>query len=83
MAIFSLVPLHVANIFVSLLCANHVTPRFGTGFVPPLYRLTTMDVKWEAERLVDQDLALSYFDELYEGPESPLCGDDEGEKMEE
>ncbi|KAH9033638.1 hypothetical protein EDB85DRAFT_1864300 [Lactarius pseudohatsudake] len=42
--VFSLVPLHLANIFVGLLCANHVTRRFGKGITPPRYRLTVDDI---------------------------------------
>jgi Tetraspanin family len=42
--VFSLVPLHLANIFVGLLCANHVTHRFGKGITPARYRLTVHDV---------------------------------------
>ena len=36
--------LHLANIFVGLLCANHVTHRFGKGITPARYRLTAHDV---------------------------------------
>ena len=43
-AVFSLVPLHLANILVGLLCANHVTRRFGKGITPARYRLTAHDV---------------------------------------
>jgi hypothetical protein len=42
--VFSLVPLHLANIFVGLLCANHVTDRFGKGVTPARYRLTAHDI---------------------------------------
>jgi hypothetical protein len=42
--VFSLVPLHLANIFVGLLCANHVTHRFGKGITPARYRLTAQDI---------------------------------------
>ncbi len=42
--VFSLVPLHLANIFVGLLCANHVTRRFGKGITPARYRLTAHDI---------------------------------------
>ena len=42
--VFSLVPIHLANIFISLLCANHVTRRFGKGITPARYRLTAHDV---------------------------------------
>jgi hypothetical protein len=41
--VFSLVPLHLGNIFVGLLCANHVTHRFGKGITPARYRLTAQD----------------------------------------
>ncbi|TFK48778.1 hypothetical protein OE88DRAFT_1713886 [Heliocybe sulcata] len=43
--VFSLVPLHIFNIFVALLCANHVTKRFGKGITPKGYRLTRADLK--------------------------------------
>ena len=42
--VFSLVPVHLANIFVGLLCANHVTDRFGKGITPRRYRLTAQDI---------------------------------------
>ncbi|KAI0044788.1 hypothetical protein FA95DRAFT_1622805 [Auriscalpium vulgare] len=43
-AVFALVPLHIANIFVGLLCANHVTHRFGKGIMPKRYRLNAADL---------------------------------------
>ena len=42
--VFSLVPVHLANIFAGLLCANHVTDRFGKGITPRRYRLTAHDI---------------------------------------
>lgn len=48
---FSLVPLHILNIFVSLLCANHVTKTFGKGITPKQYRLSGADVKADAEKI--------------------------------
>jgi len=42
--VFSLVPVHLANIFVGLLCANHVTHRFAKGITPARYRLTADDI---------------------------------------
>jgi hypothetical protein len=42
--VFSFVPLHMANIFVGILCANHVTHRFGKGITPARYRLTAHDI---------------------------------------
>jgi Tetraspanin family len=42
--VFSLVPLHLTNILVGLLCANHVTRRFGKGITPARYRLTVNDI---------------------------------------
>ncbi|THH17261.1 hypothetical protein EW146_g3513 [Bondarzewia mesenterica] len=41
---FSLVPLHIASIITALLCANHVTRRFGKGIMPRRYRLHAGDV---------------------------------------
>jgi hypothetical protein len=42
--VFSLSPLHLANILVGLLCVNHVTDRFGKGITPARYRLTAHDM---------------------------------------
>ncbi len=39
-AVFSLVPLHIAAMFAGLLCSNHVTYRFGKGMMPKAYRLS-------------------------------------------
>lgn len=39
-AVFSLVPLHLAAMFAGLLCSNHVTYRFGKGMMPKAYRLS-------------------------------------------
>lgn len=49
-AAFAVVPLHIANIFFSLLCANHVTRRFGKGIMPRQYRLSGADVQADAEK---------------------------------
>ncbi|KAJ3556761.1 hypothetical protein NM688_g1847 [Phlebia brevispora] len=48
---FGVVPVHIVNIFVALLCANHVTRRFGKGVMPREYRLTSEDVVSDEERL--------------------------------
>ncbi|TBU37111.1 hypothetical protein BD309DRAFT_1065929 [Dichomitus squalens] len=47
-ALFALVPLHVLNILVALLCANHVTRTFGKGITPRRYRLSAEDVRADA-----------------------------------
>ena len=46
---FSLVPLHILVICLSLLCSNHVTETFGKGILPKKYRLGLADVQLEAE----------------------------------
>lgn len=51
---FSLVPLHVLVICLSLLCSNHVTETFGKGMMPKGYRLCLDDVRMEAESLYGQ-----------------------------
>ncbi|KAI0763550.1 hypothetical protein BD413DRAFT_606549 [Trametes elegans] len=51
-AVFALVPLHVVNIAVALLCANHVTRAFGKGLTPKRYRLSGDDVRADAEALM-------------------------------
>jgi hypothetical protein len=38
-AAFAIVPAHLAIIVTGLLCANHVTYRFGKGLMPKRYRL--------------------------------------------
>lgn len=38
-AVFALVPAQIAVMAVGLLCANHVTYRFGKGMMPRAYRL--------------------------------------------
>ena len=38
-AAFAIVPAHLAIIVTALLCANHVTYRFGKGLMPKRYRL--------------------------------------------
>ncbi|KAI5450176.1 hypothetical protein NCC49_003325 [Naganishia albida] len=38
-ASFAIVPAHLAIIVTALLCANHVTYRFGKGLMPKRYRL--------------------------------------------
>lgn len=47
--VFSLVPLYLIIIFVSLLCSNHVTRTFGKGITPRGYRLGNEDVKADEE----------------------------------
>ncbi|GBE85149.1 predicted protein [Sparassis crispa] len=49
---FALVPIHVLNIVVALLCANHVTRTFGKGIMPKQYRLSGEDVRADAERIM-------------------------------
>jgi hypothetical protein len=39
MTTFAIVPVHLFNIFVALLCANHVNRSFGKGLMPRQYRL--------------------------------------------
>ncbi|OCB85710.1 FMN-dependent alpha-hydroxy acid dehydrogenase [Sanghuangporus baumii] len=52
-AAFSAVPLHIINIIICLLCANHVTRTFGTGLLPRAYRLKLKDVKTDAKSLLE------------------------------
>ncbi|KXN83137.1 hypothetical protein AN958_01808 [Leucoagaricus sp. SymC.cos] len=51
--VFSLVPMHLVNIVVVMLCANHVTRTFGSGITPKRYRLTAKDVHEDAGRILD------------------------------
>ncbi|KAI9066027.1 hypothetical protein FKP32DRAFT_1566765 [Trametes sanguinea] len=50
--VFSLVPVHILNIVVALLCANHVTKTFGKGITPKRYRLNGEDVRSDAAALM-------------------------------
>ncbi|KAH7906176.1 hypothetical protein BJ138DRAFT_1094449 [Hygrophoropsis aurantiaca] len=55
---FSLVPLQIGVMVTALLCADHVTWRFGKGMMPAAYRLTSGSVAvimgGYASRLADQ-----------------------------
>lgn len=50
-ATFALVPLHLLNIGISLLCSNHVTKTFGKGITPKQYRLSIRDVQESRAKL--------------------------------
>lgn len=39
MSTFAVVPIHLFNIFIALLCSNHVNRTFGKGLMPRQYRL--------------------------------------------
>lgn len=51
-AAFGVSALHLVNVIVALLCANHVTERFGMGIMPRRYRLDGADVRSDAERIM-------------------------------
>ncbi|KAF9468704.1 hypothetical protein BDZ94DRAFT_692198 [Collybia nuda] len=51
-ATFALVPLHLLNITIALLCSNHLTKTFGTGMTPKQYRLSSSDVKADADKIL-------------------------------
>ncbi|KAJ3936045.1 MAG: hypothetical protein NXY57DRAFT_886719 [Lentinula lateritia] len=51
---FSIISLHLINIFVALLCSNHVTSVFGKGITPKRYRLSELDLKADAEKIRSQ-----------------------------
>lgn len=38
--VFGIVPFHIGILVTALLCANHVTYRFGKGMMPKAYRLS-------------------------------------------
>ncbi|PWN34167.1 uncharacterized protein FA14DRAFT_161664 [Meira miltonrushii] len=42
---FSLVPAHLACVVITMLCANHVTYRFGKGITPARYRVDDQTIK--------------------------------------
>ncbi|KAJ8520920.1 hypothetical protein ONZ45_g2285 [Pleurotus djamor] len=48
--VFGLIaPMHIINIFVALLCSNHVNETFGKGIMPRKYWLTVEDVRRDKE----------------------------------
>ncbi|KDQ26013.1 hypothetical protein PLEOSDRAFT_1045027 [Pleurotus ostreatus PC15] len=49
-----IIPAHILNIFVALLCSNHVTETFGKGITPKGYRLTADDVKRDKDELMEK-----------------------------
>jgi hypothetical protein len=51
-ATFSLALLHLVNVVVAFLCANHMTTTFGKGITPKKYRLSGVDVRADAERIL-------------------------------
>ncbi|KAG9000345.1 hypothetical protein FRB95_013096 [Tulasnella sp. JGI-2019a] len=50
--IFSTVPVHLFNIYVSLICSNHVNTTFGKGMTPKAYRLSLEDVQANAKTII-------------------------------
>lgn len=69
-AAFAAAPLHMMNIVIALLCANHVTKTFGKGIMPRRYRLRAGDVKRDARRLLEY-FAKSGKDTMGEGARRP------------
>jgi hypothetical protein len=51
-AAFTLSALHIINIVVALLCANHTTRAFGKGITPKQYRLSSGDVRADADKIL-------------------------------
>lgn len=52
-AAFTLALLHILNILVALLCANHLTKTFGRGMTPKQYRLSEKDVRADADKILE------------------------------
>lgn len=51
-ATFSLAGLHIINIVVAMLCVNHMTRTFGKGITPAPYRLSSNDVRADADKIL-------------------------------
>jgi hypothetical protein len=49
---FPLAGLHIINIVVAMLCANHMTRTFGKGITPAQYRLSSNDVRADADKIL-------------------------------
>ena len=58
-ATFSLVPAHILNILVPLLCANHITETFGEGIMPKKYHLRPVDVGADIRKIATSIQKLS------------------------
>ena len=58
-AAFSLVPAHILNILVPLLCANHITETFGEGIMPKKYHLRPVDVGADIRKIATSIQKLS------------------------
>lgn len=58
-AAFSLVPAHIVNILVPLLCANHITESFGEGIMPKRYHLRPVDVGADMKKIATSIQKLS------------------------
>ncbi|ESK84669.1 tetraspanin tsp2 family [Moniliophthora roreri MCA 2997] len=54
LAFFFIVPMHLVNLVVALLCSNHVTKTFGKGMTPKMYRLTESDLQKDRERMEER-----------------------------
>lgn len=52
-SVFGVVPVHLLNIVISLVCSNHVTRTFGKGIMPKQYRLTMRDVQESRAKLAE------------------------------
>ncbi|KAJ7258733.1 hypothetical protein B0H12DRAFT_1014784 [Mycena haematopus] len=58
--VFSLVPLHLLNVLVALLCSNHVTDTFRRGITPKKYRLTSADAQADADKIIMRRMGLEH-----------------------
>ncbi|KAF9483401.1 hypothetical protein BDN70DRAFT_799886 [Pholiota conissans] len=58
--VFSLLPLHLLNVVITLLCANHATSTFGKGTIPIRYRLSAKDVKADADKILSGGAGIDF-----------------------
>jgi len=63
-AIFAVVPIQLAVMFAGLLCANHVTYRFGKGMMPKAYRLSLESMAVIMDNYAQYVVFSSYFSSL-------------------
>lgn len=75
---FTLAGLHIINIVVALLCANHITRTFGKGITPKQYRLSNMDVRADADKIL-KGIRAVVRPELSRAPSSDVFRDDREE----
>lgn len=69
---FSLVPAHLACIVLTMLCANHITYRFGKGITPKRYRVDDQTIKKAYKKTAIEQGTISSRSHLLQVDQTPL-----------